>query len=380
MWQRQRKFIAISITIYFLLIPINYAEISTGIRVYNNQWHETWLITPAPVLTFSSKWMALQFDGTFGTYSPQAAPYNYIIQSRFSMIPMLRLKVGPIESGLGYGYAYQFSRNEILNKSDQWEFSSLQENSGEFRFLIGLGFSVSDHLNFHVNGGYHYLNQNNLAYSFGMSIGFKQSISEIPEKESVTDNRPSPDNQSINTVERSDSQPAIEITNQTKSQVPELEPKATAQIKTVCLIGTQDKFINEINASLEAALIKNGTSVLSWDKIKVAVRKHHQKMRIEESNGNSSYDDRDDFFMNDMQIFFNGAELFALDAVIDTKLRYIYETYGEEILVNAAYIRVLHPKTGEILIAIEYDKPESSYSECKAALTTQLIQKLYTQN
>lgn len=356
--------------IFLLLIPAIRSEISTGVRLYNNQWQKTWLITPAPELTFSGRWVALQIDGALGTYSPPPSSKNYITQSRISMIPMFHLSLGPVETHLGYGYAYQFRREEIFTASDEWVFNSFRESSGEFRFLLGLGFSLSDHLNCHFDGGYHYLNSKALAYSFGIRVGFKQCVTQITHTETSLEQRESLLKSVESTIEDSN----LNKNNYTSSELERTEKFVeTPTLKTVCMVGTQDKFINELNSTLEAALVKKGISVLSWDKIKSAVRQQYNGSR----DTPLKYSAQDDFFMDDMQIIFNGSELFPLDAVIETKLRYIYETYGGEILVNAAYIRLLHPKTGEVLGALEYDKPESSFSECKAALTSRLIEYMY---
>jgi hypothetical protein len=376
MWRLYNRILTIAIFIFTLQVPASHTEISAGIRFYNNQWQETWLLTPAPELTFSSKWVALQFDGRMGTYSPVSAPDNYVLQSHFAMIPMLRLKVGPLESSLGYGYAYRFRREEIYNDSEEWEFSSTQESGGEFRFLFGLGFSVSERMNLHLNGGYHYLNEDNRAFSFGMNLGFKSSNPVIQKVESEMPDSISDPVETVNSPEPPVSQPAKQIENKTPTPTPATKPEENRRIKTVCLIETNDNFINEINASLEAALISNGISVLNWAKIKEAVRLNYQDQNTNNLNSISTQANRDDWLMDDMQTLFNGAGLFPLDAAIETRLRYIYETYGGAILVNAAYVRLLDPQTGEVIITIEYDKPESSFSECKTALTMEVIQKL----
>ena len=374
MWHPIKSISFILVLLFQMTVPGIHAEICTGIRLYNNQWQETWLMTPAPEVTLSGKWIALQFDGAMGTYIPKAKPQNYILQTRFSVVPMFRLKFGVLETMLGYGFAYQFRREEQLNDSNQWTFLSPQENSGEFRFLLGLGFSLSEYMNLHLNFGYHYLNKDNMAYSSGLSIGFNKMVIQSGSKKPNGERLES----LLSPPEKEDAprktQTVIEKKNKREATTIPQAPKDTIRIKTVCLVSTKDEFINEINASIESALIKNGTSVLSWEKIKEAVWQHYRNTQTSSAN---NILDQSDFFMTDSQILFNGADLFDLDAAIETRLRYIYETYGGEILVNAAYLRALHPKTGEVLISIDYDNPESTLAECKAFLISELLKKIH---
>lgn len=392
MWrQYHRSLICILIT-SFLSPAVLHSEISTGVRIYNNRWHETWLMTPAPEVTLSTKWFAVQWDGTFGTYAPSAAPENYMIQYRLSLVPMMRLQAGPLESFLGYGLAYRFLREEIPLESNQWAFSSLQEVRGTFRFLLGLGISISERMNLHLNGGYHYQNEDNLAFSFGMSLGFKQTSAVDQPAPADTEKAPPADNSSDDSKFNSAQTPsekkpaespaALSPASNAASSAAAAESAGAGAlsrkpIQTVCFIETRDKFINEINASLGASLIEKGIHVLSWEMIKTAVREHHQ---TQFSKTGDSSADRNDYLMDEMKIIINASSLFPLDAVIETKLRYIYETYGESILVNAAYVQLLNPQNAEPFMSIDFEKPESTFLECKTELTSKLSEELFHQD
>lgn len=365
-----------------LFSGLSRADIATGVRIYNNQWQDTWLMTPAPEITFTGRWIALQADGTMGTFSPASSQDNYIIQSRFSVIPMLRAKFGPLETGIGYGFAYRFRREEIAAGSDRWAFSSVQETGGEFRFLAGFVFSLSDRLNLHLNGGYHYLTDEAMAYSAGISLGFKRMTVVTRAAEPEMDDGSDP----VQTVEslaekpepdRPDEKPTEESAS---TAIYKPKPQAAPQIQTVCFIGTEDRFINEINASLGAALIQKGIHVLNWDMLKTAVLKDIEAKADQEVSPNRSQASRNDFLMDDQQILINASSLFPLNAAIETKLRYVYETYGGAVMVNAAYVNMLDPQTGHALFTIAYEKPESTLTECKTVLTEQLVRKMTPMN
>lgn len=355
------------------IISKAHAEICTGVRIYNNQWQETWLMTAAPEVSLKGKWLALQFDGTFGTYSPKASPQNYILQSRMSAIPMINLNMGVLETMIGYGFAYQFLREEIYTEPAQWTFSSTQETSGEFRFLLGLGFSVSDRMNLHLNGGYHFINEDNSAYSFGMSFGFKSitGASDSPKPENIKPRKLlSPPEKDVISTE-----PEIIAEEAEEPQTKIIPPVSddTALIKTVCIIGTEDPFINEVNADIESAFRENGIRIIDWEKIRAAAWQQYEHSYAENSNATLN---PSDFFLTNSQILYNVADAFDLNAVIETKLRYVYETYGGEISVNAAYVRAIHPKSGKVLFSINHEKLESSFSDCKSALISELVLKL----
>jgi len=324
------------------------ADVLLGIRGCNNNWHSDWILAPAPEIALSSRFLSLSLDGTYALFTPSDPKIHYTIRTRNSIIPSLRLPVGPFFLSAGYGLALRFQRDEQLSPSGRFSFESETAVHGAFRAGIGTAFSLSRSLSLVLKGEYDFVERNDRGFAFGAGILLRRqalptAIVPEPEKE----------------------------VREPKKPVPAEPAPAQVRIHSVTFPETSDEIVNELNRALEIALIKAGIQIISWEKMKAAAGL--PPLQPEESGG-----DLDAGFIEttDWEIVSKASETLKCDGFIRTKVRYVYQSYGGDILINSAQLVLINTQTGSVVWASEYQEQESSFSRCKQRLAEELVRAL----
>jgi hypothetical protein len=136
-----------------------------------------------------------------------------------------------------------------------------------------------------------------------------------------------------------------------------------SSIKKVTLIDTPDPIVNELNSAIETILTQAGIQVLNWEKVKNEIE---QKSKTTDAASASS----------DMEIAIEGSNLLKLDAIIETQMRYTYKSYGGDIWVHFAHLRIVQPSTGQVLFSTQYNIPESTFIRCKQKISGDVLNAL----
>jgi hypothetical protein len=321
------------------------ADVLLGVRGCNNNWYSDWILAPAPEIAFSSRFLSLSLDATYALFSPSDSRIHYTIRTRNSIVPALRIPVGPFFFSAGYGLALRFQRDEYVSPSGRFSFESATSVHGAFRAGIGSVLSLSGSLSLVLKGEYDRIDRNDRGFAFGAGILIRRKAPPVvivpePEKEIQKPEKPPP------------SEPV----------------QVRIQVRSVTFPETSDEIVNELNRALGVALIKAGIQIISWEKMKAAAG-----LPAMEPGG-----DMDDEFAetSDWDIVSKAIETLACDGFMRTKVRYICQSYGGDILINSAQIVLIDAKTGSVIWASEYQEQESSFSRCKQRLSDELVQAL----
>ena len=89
------------------------AQVGIHANALNNHWENHWVLSPAPEVTFSGKWFLFSADGTLGYFHPSDSPQSTLFMTRASMVPMLKLQLGPFFLAAGYGISHQYKRGRL---------------------------------------------------------------------------------------------------------------------------------------------------------------------------------------------------------------------------------------------------------------------------
>jgi hypothetical protein len=118
------KKILITQFIVFLNLASVYGGIDIGLGLCNNHWQNDWLLTPAPEISYTSRWFSFGLDGTLGSYAPSPDQNGFILQTRISVIPMFRLPLGSFSVSVGYGFSSLYRREEIKKSKNFYDIRS----------------------------------------------------------------------------------------------------------------------------------------------------------------------------------------------------------------------------------------------------------------
>ena len=342
--------IVIIASLLFLWFNHIYGGINLGMRICNNQWNNKWLITPAPEVSLSTRWFWIGADGTMGSYKPLVGRGGYIFQTRFSLIPMLRIPfIGPFFGAAGYGFSYTFRRVELENTDGKYEISSKEIGKGEIRAFLGMEIPISSKLKIYIKGGYSFINDNNRYFSasFGTSFIWPKSYS--------------------------DKKLYIKPPQKERAKTLATSIKRNLLIKRVTFISSEDIITNELNTAIETALVNSGIKVFRWKTVRQNLVQYLDK-QTGENNINADNISSPVDTMTSFQIAVRASRLLKLDAIIKTHIRYTYKSYGAGIIVHSAYVKIIQPQSGEIIWATEYNPSNKSFLRCKQKLSKAVLQ------
>ncbi|MBN1893321.1 hypothetical protein JW906_02455 [bacterium] len=325
------------------------ADVLLGVRGCNNNWHQDWILVPAPEIALSSRFLFLSVDGTYALFTPSDPKIHYTIRTRNSILPGLRLPFGPFFLSAGYGLALRFQRDEKLSPSGRFSFDSATSVHGAFRAGFGTGFSLSRSLSLVLKGEYDFVDRNDRGFAFAAGILLKRKVLPVAIV-------PEPD-QEVREPEKPAPQEPVEV---------------RIRIRSVTFPETSDEIVNELNRALGIALIKAGIQMISWDKMKAAAGLPAPSQPDEfETDSESGFVETTDW-----EIVSRASETLKCDGFIRTKVRYVYQSYGGDILINSAQLVLIDTRTGSVMWASEYQEQESSFSRCKERLSEELVRAL----
>jgi hypothetical protein len=332
------KKIVLIVLVFFLLFNRIHGEINLGLNLSNNHWHQKWKTTISPEISYSSNWFWVGVDRTITNYEIDNNNDSYVLYSRLSLIPMLRAPLGNFFAAIGYGFSYTSRREEITEDNINYKITSSELYKGEIRGSFGVSLPVSSTMKFFIKSSYSYINKNNQFYSIstGISLSYYKKSFLKDTKKSIT-----------------------------KNIIP-----VTQRIKKISFISNKDKIINELNNTIEVALIRDGYQIIRFDKIRDSVYQLFKSNQAEKLNKSNTIPLLEE--MDDLDIALKYSHLVDVDVIIQTNLRYNRKSYGGEILVKSAYIQILNPVSGEILWATEYNAPDSPLIRCKLKLSSEV--------
>ena len=146
--------------------------------------------------------------------------------------------------------------------------------------------------------------------------------------------------------------------------------------RQIVVIGSPDFIIAELNIAIETALTRVGMPIISWDRVRDRVTQHYRDRSASISNVVIPDHLTDVNTWNEMDIAMEGARLMGIDRLIKTRLRYEYRSSIEKIRIKSAYIQIIHPISGELLWATDYETRPIPFSDCKQILIPQIMQAL----
>ena len=326
------------------------ADIRISVQGCNSQYGSYWVMTASPEIAMTWKWFGIGLDGSWAAFTPPDALQNYAVRTRISFYPLLRIPLRRFFIETGYGVSQTFRRDEIEGSEGGFRFESGQLLHGEVRASGGVSVSLGGSTRMILRGGLAHQGKDSRFLFASLGIGFG---TKAPQ--SSSDGRPA------TSVEMETARPA--------------EATVPPKFKNLSVLGGEDAISTELNAAVEAALIREGIQVINWDKIRTAVQDDllsRSKTAIPKAQITASFTDS----LTRMQIAFRGTRLLPLDAIVETTIRYVYKAYGEDVIVQSASVRLTDAESGHILWVTEYDSQDTSFSGCKQKLIRDLIKAI----
>jgi hypothetical protein len=316
-------------------------QVGIGLRLCNNKWDNQWIISAAPEITFSTKWFYLSMDGTYGYFHPSDEPQNTIFQARASMVPMFKATMGPLFLAAGYGIGHHFRREDRVYENGTTEIIEKNTIAGEARLLLGLQIKITNHLSGIIKGGYNYINEEHSYYSGSMGIEFHFG------SHSKHQTRP-------------------EISSSASGNLGETNNKRSFNF---IFLKSEDPVVTEINKSIEGILIEKHHDIYNWSNLQ-------QKVLETDTTDDA---ERTVHLMPAIELATKGASLLNIDYIIDTQVRYGYKTYGGEIFVQFASLRIIKAQDGLVAWSVNLDGSNRKLKTVKDILNETIknqIQKL----
>lgn len=341
-----RRFVLLALFVVFN----GYAgEFYIGLHGANNQWEKKWVYSLLPEIGISFKYLTFGLDGTFAGYSVYnpftQAESDYLFRTRLSLYSMLQIPLRNLFFQIGYGVTSNFRREErygvIENEIPQYHFTSFENFHGEFRMATGLRIPITPHYALVLKGGMAQQEKKSRFFYGGIGIAIRPG----------------------NASSTSPSLP-MEFSPPKKS--------FSSRLHRITVIGTQDQIHEEFNTAIELALLKANVEVLAWEKIRLAVE---EKMLQEARKIDPKYPKSalpiDS--LSEMEIGIRGVQDIPLDALMQTSIRYIYKTYGGDILVQNASVSIVDPQTGKLLWVKNYQFENLLFERCKERVISDIL-------
>ena len=341
-------------------------QIYLGIRGCNNNLSNRWIITAAPEISISSNWFLISADGTMRSYPPISGNGGYILHTRFSIIPMLRLKLfGPFFLSTGYGASYCFHREVTRDINNQWHIFSNEKIQGELRGILGVEIPFSASLKVLLKGGASFINKDHKYFSIG--VGTLLLLPRVKhEKAGDQVNVLSGDLEEIQATSNKN----VDLTDIDKI-IKNEEPQKS--ISRVTIIKNENLVEEELNTAIKISLINSGIKVINWNKIYDSLYVKYEEESLNKSSS-KTYTSIDQ--ISKMDIAMRGAPMFNLDAIIATKVRFSYKSYGEKLIVHSVSIRMIDPTSGSLLWADLIEDSKKNFTYYKKEISRKLIEAI----
>ena len=155
-----------------------------------------------------------------------------------------------------------------------------------------------------------------------------------------------------------------ETTDILETLAPPLDSQALG--RTAVFVGSADPVVTETNRAMEAALIAQGMHLFDWQQLK-------QRLRDDLAQQGDAEADRTVELIEPMDLAAKGGKALNIDVVIDTQLRYGYQSYGRDILLQDATVRFIRPSDGRVLWVCNYDGKGKAFDQAKAQITEAVL-------
>lgn len=338
-----KRFFSLIIGI-MLLAPPAFAQVGLGMRACNNHWDNQWILSPSPEVTYQAKWFLLSMDGTLGYFHPSTSPGSTVFISRASMIPMLKLQWGPVFLATGYGVSHQFRREDLIGSDNRTHIKEKSRIIGEARALLGLTLPLNNTVSLMLKGGYNYQDANHRYFSVSAGFTFHGTpnlFNRGPHKKTIE----------------------IKEAGQIRSAVTQQSP-----FKKATFIKSDDPITSEFNRSIESALMIKGIETYDW-----ATLRHqlidHLSQTVEDA-------EKEVHTLSPIDLTLKGAELLNIGLLVDSQLRYNYQTYGGNIFIQYASLRLIRIRDGKVLWTGHLEGGKRKFPEVKRMMAAALLEQL----
>jgi hypothetical protein len=330
----------------FVFGTVPASEIEIGMNISNNKWQGHWVVTPVPGIAWSTSWFRLEADGTTGSYSLSSGSKDYSLQSQWSIVPMLRLPIGDhIFAAAGYGFSQVFHRQEVF-QDNLFVASSQVKNEGIFKALAGIRCPIMDGLSLTAHGGFASTNSKDQAFFGALGLEFSLSCGETETS------------LSLDLVEKTE----------TTAPIPE------QNIHKLTIVRPKDPVVNDLITSVEEGLLQAGIEVISWEKLKnLLTQRADDSDRTTDQNYSALNKDE-----ADLNFAFTVAQIQDLDAILEVRMRYAFESYGGDIEVSAMSARAIQPVTGKVLWVLDNDDLKMLFSRAKKQFIADILKVMQT--
>jgi len=319
-----------------------FGQVGLGMRVCNNHWNDQWVLSPAPEINYVSKWFMLSMDGTLGYFHPSDAPESTVFISRASLVPMLKLQLGPFFVAAGYGASHHFRREDLLGAGNSPEIVETSKIMGEGRALIGMNLKLKETFSLMIKGGYNIQDADHRYFS--ASAGF---IFHAPSNHRYT----LPEKTVARAMLNTKTEPIL----------------SSEKYKKLIFIPSDDPIVTEMNRSMESVFMARGIESYSWPTLKQKVL--HQFSATEKDP------ERKLHLLPPVELAVQGAEILDIDLILDTKMRYNYKTYGGDIFIQSASVRLIRAMDGKVLWTGALDGSNKKLPQVKEMMTTALLEQ-----
>ena len=141
--EKIRHYVLIVIFLLSITVPA-FSDVHFALKLCNNHWYDRWLMTMAPEMSLTGQWFWISLDGTLGTVKPYGDEEGLILQSRWTIMSMLKIPFpGPFFASIGVGFSHSLRRVESKNTFADYTADTREKNQGELRALMGAEIPVS---------------------------------------------------------------------------------------------------------------------------------------------------------------------------------------------------------------------------------------------
>ena len=326
-----------------------------GLKMTNNQTHDYWLLAASPEWGISSHFMSVLVDGMAGSYTPVEDAHGYVQISRLSVVPLLQLNWHRFRISSGYGFCFMYRRTEIHDIHGALSITPGQIQHGEFRANLGYRFPLRPGMDWEIKTGYAYVDKNFRCFSAGMGMvltlgrTLNPIVSTYPPQSDVQRKPLSLTRKPVRLIQSG-------VLMDSRSN-----PLNPIRISRISIVHQTDPIVEELNDAIEVALIQAGLHVVNWEKICETVRSQSQNAPAESETASSP--------SAGLQAVMKSRSALDISTAVETSLRYTFKAYGGDVLVQAAYVKIIDLDSGNVIWASDFNMPDASFNRCKKKLS-----------
>jgi hypothetical protein len=127
--------------------------------------------------------------------------------------------------------------------------------------------------------------------------------------------------------------------------------------------------VNDLITSIEAGMLEAGIEVISWEKLKALAADRPETKEQTTDNGYSPLS-KDE---SELNLALSVSQIQDLDAIVEIRMRYAFESYGGDITVSAVSARAVQPVTGKILWVIDNGSMSMEFSRAKKVFIADVL-------